>query len=64
MDLYYKARKSILQMEEVAHSAKAKVISLDDKIKMSRLENKLGKINRSLLLLYFDFEDANNATRP
>lgn len=52
------ARNNILDMENIANLAKHNAVSLDDKVRMGRLEKTLARIYGELRLMHFEFVDA------
>lgn len=58
MTLHDDARKAILKLRETADKAISGAVKLDDKLRMARLKKQLDKINRELITMVFDCEDA------
>ena len=57
-ELYETTWKSVMRLRQTAHQAAHGADSLEDKLRMHRLEKSLGEIERQFKLMRFEVEDA------
>jgi hypothetical protein len=58
MKTHDNARRAVLELRNTASKALRRAVKLDDKIRMQRLQKKLDAINKDLITIVFDCEDA------